>query len=323
MLAGIVLASALSLHASAARAQSILLPLEGDSEVIPAHEAELRAAIHEELAARGESVVGAEQYLSGEALAGINRCNECIGRLLRERAAERVIIVALWAEEGEPAFVAVTLLDADGEPAEAEASLERRTLREALREALAGALEAWPTRSGVVVRFVGSPRGAAVLVDRYPFGTLPAHGRLSVGPHVVSVVADGEVKARRSIEVPASETPLEFELTRETERAESTERSRRSADGRGFIAGPIVLSIGAGALLVEPARGLVRRGCVETSRGFCAVEERIDRGRFAAYTATSAALAATAVVWGIVGRRKHRERPPRVELGILDATLRF
>lgn len=182
----------------------------------------------------------------------------------------------------------------------------------ALAEAMEQALEAWPARAGVLVAMVGSPPGATVTVDGQPFGTLPAQGRLPTGEHSLTASAPGFAQLRQRFSVPATGEQLSLRLELEPLGAERP-GSRR---GRGWIAGPVLLGLGAGALAAPVLVAMARRGCASEREGVCAIEDRTNDTQLIAIGATSGALALGTIVWSVAGARRGRARDVTVEVGV-------
>ncbi len=296
---------------SAASADAVLVPLRGEEAIVARHGEEVIAATRAHLAARGESARTSDEIALPDGLVVDDECSlACIEAVLSSAGAERAVAIGLWSDGAGLSKISVSLVDAAGAEVGADVDVGDRPVVDALRDALDRALAAWPSREGIEVAVIGSPAAASVVVDRQPFGALPARGRLALGEHRLVVSHPGFATERRVLSVvPTSELlTVRVDLARE-----GAERARR-----GWVAGPVALALGAGALAVEPARALVLRGCDEWRGDLCRAETRIDAPIFAAYVAGAAALATGAVVWAVAGARRHRSSPVRAGLGTLS-----
>lgn len=296
----------LALPVKIARADAVLFPTNGDSDELVARlEPEIVATVRAALAERGEALEIATEIAAESGGALEDPCDlGCIERVLELAGAERALVVQLAGRGGSLASLAVVALDASGLEVAGEASARGRPLSVALRAALDEAFERWPARGGVLVEVVGSPSGASVLIDRAPFGRLPARGRLSLGGHRLAVVAPGYETARRALYVPLTDR---LEIRVDLMRAGRSESAAGGRPRRAWVAGPVLLGAAGASLLAVGGAAFARRRCeLEAANGTCVRGAHLDPLPFGLTVASGAAALVAATVWIPVGSQRGR-----------------
>ncbi len=248
---------------AAAAQDAMLLPIGGTPELAAAHGEEARRVVERELSDAGITVLSPAVVQARATAAHVELCVEpsCAHEMLTRTEISLAVGVALWRRAG-LVQAAVVLIDPEGHQVSASADGTEGTLGQAVTAALAQARARWGTRSGTVVRALGTPEGATITVDREPWGSLPNEGELAPGTHRFAVSAEGYETERRDVDVPAVDEPFEvrFELARAT--ASVAPLASSGPDVPLLVVGSVVAVAGLAAVIVAIVGATTPETCV-------------------------------------------------------------
>ena len=261
---------------------SVILPIHAEGSLTEEQGEAIFEAVDETLGAEGADVIGALELIDARTDGQIPCADPtCLGAILAHYRAEVALeIIVRFTPEGGPRQIVVTLLDGDNPVGNESQMVDERPLGEVVRACLlaARAQQHAGAVSPVIVRVVGEPAGAAVVIDGQPAGTIPYRGELTPGPHRLTVSRPGYVTQRRELTVSEGMGQVQVSL---------------DPAGGGGIAGwampvgIIAMVVGVGIAVLVPAVGAATAGCADELGGTCVASNRLS--------------VESAIAWGIVG----------------------